>query len=514
MLSLAEIAERHARIDPQGQALLAADRNLTHRELAERSRRFAAMLRGLGLRRTDRFSVLSMNNAEFLVAYYAASYGGFILNTVNFRLVGPEIAWILQDAGPRILIFEAQYAETVAGLRAQLPSVEHYVCLGSAAETPDWAAHYETLIDTAEPEAVIDGGIDDVFCLMYTSGTTGKPKGVLHANRSMACNSESLSSELCLDPTTRLLAIAPLFHMGATTLALAALFRGGCVVLHRAFDAGEVIRTIEAQRVTAMHMVPTMVQTVLDAPEFGQHDLSSMRMLMYAAAPMPLPVLERAVAAFGPILYNSYGQTEINGLTFLRPHQHFLTGSADQVRRLSSVGQPHWQAQIRVVDDEGRDLPRGAVGEVVARSYTSMTSYWNNTPATLATLRDSWIFTGDVGYLDDEDYLFLVDRKKDVIISGGENIYSREVEDAVAAHPDVHECAVIGVPDVRWGESVKAVVVLRPGTVADAEALIAWTKGRIASYKAPKTIDFVAQLPRLPTGKISKLELRKQFAAQ
>jgi len=357
-------------------------------------------------------------------------WGGTIINTVNFRLAAPEISWILQDAAPRLLVFEAQYAGLVEGLRATLPDIETWVCIGDG--VPAWALRYEDLLDPAGDADGPQGGSQDHAALVYTSGTTGKPKGVLHTNHSLACIAEVLSSECRMGGDTRLLAIAPLFHAGASTLSWGAQFRGGCVVLKRGFDAEDVIRTIERERINAIHLVPTMVQALLDAPNFGRHDLSSLRMLMYAAAPMPLTVLKRAVEAFGPITYNGYGQTEINLITILQPHQHRLDGSADDLQRLASVGQPHWQSQVRIVADDGRDCAAGEIGEVAAKSETAMAGYWNNTAATLATIRDGWVHTGDLGYLDEQGYLFLVDRKKDLIISGGENIYSREVEEAVA----------------------------------------------------------------------------------
>ncbi|HEU0202394.1 MAG TPA: AMP-binding protein, partial [Burkholderiaceae bacterium] len=288
-------------------------------------------------------------------------------------------------------------------------------------------------------------------------------------------------------------------------------WRGGTVVLLRGFDADDILRTIERERITAVHLVPTMVQALLDAPAFGRHDLSSLRMLMYAAAPMPVPLLRRALAAFGPILVNGYGQTEINLPTLLHAYQHCLEGSPQQVQRLGSVGQPHPQAEVRIVDDQGNDCAPNVIGEIVARSGTAMAGYWNNTAATLDTLRDGWVHTGDVGYLDAEGYLFLVDRKKDMIISGGENVYSREVEEALLAHPAVKEAAVIGVPDAYWGEAVKGIVVVQGDSALDAGALIAHCKTLIASYKCPKSIDFVDALPQLATGKVNKVALRERF---
>lgn len=514
MVTLGHIIERNERLFPERPALVfqdrSGDRRSTHAKFAQRVRRLASALERRGLRRQDRFSVLAMNCAEYVEAYAAAEWAGFVISTVNFRLAAAEIAWVVRDAAPKLLIFEEQYTEIVAGLREQFDSVERYVCIGDA---PAWAENFETLIEGGDVNgSAFRSQADDYLCLMYTSGTTGKPKGVVHRQSSCLRIAEVLSSELGLGSDCRLLAIAPMFHMGARTLAQAAYFRGGCIVLHRGFDAQDVNRCFEQERITAVHLVPTMVQAILDAPNFGQHDFSSLEMLMYAAAPMPVPLLRRTVETFGPITVNGYGQTEINGITFLHPHQHVLGGDDRRIRRLASVGQAHWQCELRIVDEAGNELPRGQIGEVCARSQTAMAGYWNNTRATIETLRDGWVHTGDIGYLDDEDYLFLVDRKKDMIISGGENVYSREVEEALVAHESVLEAAVIGVPDARWGEAVKAVVALKRGCTLDAEALIAFCKTQIASYKCPKSVEFVVELPRLNTGKINKVELRMQFS--
>jgi acyl-CoA synthetase (AMP-forming)/AMP-acid ligase II len=510
MLTLGDILERNARHSPQRAAIVYENRRITHAEYAARVRRLARGLAVRGVGRQERFSVLAMNRPEFLELYAAAQWGGSIINTINFRLAAPEMAYILGDAAPRLLVFEAQYAELVDSLRNQLPDIERYVCLDAPA--PAWAEHYEALLAVHADGAPARAGIDDYAALVYTSGTSGKPKGVLHTNRSLAAIAEILSSECRMSGDTRLLAMAPLFHAGASTLCWGAHFRGGCVVLQRGFDADSVIRTIEVERISAIHLVPTMVQALLDAPNFGQHDLSSLQMLMYAAAPMPLPLLRRAVAAFGPIACNGYGQTEINLLTLLLPHQHLVEGSEAQAKRLNSVGQPHWQSKVRIVADDGGECAPGVVGEVYGSSTTAMAGYWNNSAATLTTLRDGWIATGDLGYLDDEGYLFLVDRKKDMIISGGENIYSREVEEALVLHPAVADVAVIGVPDQKWGEAVCAVVVARPGAELGADQLTAWSRTRIAGYKCPKTIEFVDALPRLNTGKIDKRALRARYS--
>ena len=510
MPTVGQIIERNAHFSPQRLALVYEERRLTHREYAARAKRLASGLYARGLRRGDRVAILAMNCSEYFEVYGAAEWAGYTVSTINWRLAAPEIEWIVADAKPKVLVFEAQYAAVADVLRRREAGIARCICIGTE---PAWAEPYEAVLasgDDAGPP--MRASADDALCIIYTSGTTGRPKGVVHSNRAYAKLAEILSSELQLGGDGKLLAIAPVFHIGARSLSSGQHWRGGTVVLHRGFDAQEVIRTIERERITAVHLVPTMVQAILDAPNFRDHDLSSLRMLMYAAAPMPVPLLERALAAFGPILVNGYGQTEVNLPTLLHAHQHVIDGTPEQLKRLASVGQPHPHSEIRIVAEDGSDCATSVPGEVLAKSETAMLGYWNDPDATAQTLRGGWVHTGDVGYLDDEGYLYLVDRKKDMIISGGENIYSREVEDAVAQHPAVGEVAVIGVPDPYWGESVRAVVVLRPGAHVDAQQIIDHTRTLIASYKCPKSVEFVDALPLLPTGKVSKRELRARCA--
>jgi acyl-CoA synthetase (AMP-forming)/AMP-acid ligase II len=508
-----QIIERNARFFPHRPALVCGDERLTHAQFAARVVRLAAGLRSRGLARGERVAILAMNGIEYLEVYGAAEWSGVVLVTINWRLAAAEIEWILGDASPRALVFDAQYAALVDSMRPRLHGIECWICIGDAAARPDWADPYEAVMTApAVPDAAPAPTADDPLCIIYTSGTTGRPKGVVQSHRAQACLAETLSSELRLGGDDRLLAIAPLFHIGARSLASGASWRGGATVIQRGFDAQAVLRCIAQERITAIHLVPTMVQAILDAPDFAEYDLSSLRMLMYAAAPMPLPLLRRAMAAFGPILVNGYGQTEVNLPTLLHAWQHQPDGTPEQLRRLASVGQAHPHSALRIVADDGSDCPAGVPGEVLARSDTAMSGYWNNLKATAETLRDGWVNTGDIGYLDDEGYLFLVDRKKDMIISGGENIYSREVEQALLEHAAVGDAAVIGVPDAYWGEAVMAVVVRKRGTQADEAALIAHVRSLIASYKCPKSVAFVDALPMLSTGKVSKRELRERFA--
>ncbi|HEV8312249.1 MAG TPA: long-chain-fatty-acid--CoA ligase [Burkholderiaceae bacterium] len=511
MIELRDVIARNAALYPDAVHSVCEGRRLGFRQFAERVRRLTSGLYGLGLRHQDRVAILAMNCSEYLEVFGAAEWSGFVAATVNWRLAAPEIAYVLRDAAPRVLIFESQYAAMVDSLRADLPGIAHWVCIG--AEVPAWAQPYEAVLADGDPEgAPLRAAPDDLLCLIYTSGTTGRPKGCMltqHAHAFMADQSAAYQAML---PGDRALVIAPLFHVGARSQQLPMHLRGGSVVLLRRFDAAEVLRTIEAQRITHVHMVPTMVQGVLDLPDHERYDTSSLKCIIYAAAPMPVPVLRRAIARFGRILVNGWGLTEGGNGAMLPQHLHRLDGTPEDVARLASVGQPTGGPELIVADDEGRELPRGQVGELLMRSASNMAGYWNNHPATIETLRGGWLRSGDLGRMDDEGFVFLVDRKKDMIISGGENVYCREVEEALIEHAGLADVAVIGVANARWGEAVKAVVVRAPGSGVTEAELIAHCKRLIAGYKCPKSVDFIDALPRLPSGKVSKVELRKRYA--
>jgi len=508
MKTLGDMIERNAVNHANAEALVYGERRYTHRQFADRVRRLAAAFFDLGLRRQERVSCLAMNCSEFLEVYGAGELAGYIVATVNFRLAAPEMAYIIKDSAPKILVFEAQYAEVVGGLRPQLSSIEQYVCIGKG---PDWALSYEDVLGSGAPTGPpIRATEDDYVHLIYTSGTTGRPKGVIRGQREDVRVAETLGVEMNVTVDGRMQLMMPLFHVGSKFLQLAQHWRGGAVILHRTFDPVEVLQTIERERVTLTHMAPTMVQALLNVPDIGKYDVKSLDVLCYSAAPMPVSLLRKGLAILGPVFLQLYGMTEGAGTT-LHKHQHRPDGTALDIKRLGSVGQAAPRVEIRIVDDAGVDCALSEPGEVWLRSDTMLSSYWNNAPATINALRDGWYHTGDVGYLDDEGFLFLVDRKKDMIISGGENIYSREVEEALASHPDVVDAAVIGVADAHWGEAVKAIVVRAGNSTIDEAALIEHCRTLIASYKKPKSIEYVDELPRLPSGKINKVVLRERY---
>jgi acyl-CoA synthetase (AMP-forming)/AMP-acid ligase II len=312
-------------------------------------------------------------------------------------------------------------------------------------------------------------------------------------------------------PDDRTLLMMPFFHIGAKAMQNAQHQLGGTVYIQRGFNADAVLRCVAAAKITTTHMAPIMVQMLLEAPNLGSYDITSLRTIVYGAAPMPIPVLRRGLQLLGSVFIQTYGQTESLG-TALARHDHRPDGDDKERARLQSVGRPYMDVLLRILDDDGNDCSRGAAGEIALRSNAQFRGYWNNSAATLETLQDGWVRTGDIGRIDEQGLVYLVDRKKDMIISGGENIYSREVEDAILQHAAVLECAVIGIPDAKWGESVCAVIVLREGLAANENQIIEHCKSLIASYKKPRRVMFVDNIQKLPSGKVSKVELRRLYS--
>jgi acyl-CoA synthetase (AMP-forming)/AMP-acid ligase II len=354
---------------------------------------------------------------------------------------------------------------------------------------------------------------DDVAHLIYTSGSTGRPKGVMFQHKAMFDGALKITLEGGAMEPTKGLIVMPMFHIGARVQSLAFLILGGTVVLHRTFDPEAVLATIQDEKITATHLAPVMIQRILEVKKRERYDTSSLHCVRYASAPMPVPLLRRAIEAFGPIFSQVYGMTECLGVTTLKPFEHKLEGSEREVRRLSSAGQASLGVQLRAVRDDGTDVAANEIGEILIRSDAMMLGYWNNSIATIEAMRDGWLHTGDLGIIDSDGFLFILDRKKDMIISGGENIYSWEVEEALRHHTTVAEAAVVGVPDVQWGEAVKACIVLREGAKPDADALIEFCRTRIGSYKRPRSVDFMPALPRLSNGKVDKKALRAPYWA-
>jgi len=507
---LGDIFERNAAFHGQAPAIHYEDRVVTHSQFLDRGYRLGNALQGLGLRKSDRVLVLAQNCLEYLEVICAVSLTGLASVGLNYRLSAGEQLYILNDSIPAVWIFECQYAERVAEVCRALASVPHLICIGGA---PAAGVHdYETLLRQASgARPGLRASEKDTVFLVYTSGTTGPPKGVMHGQLGQIEQAKICSNAFAAHPNDRALLVMPFYHLGVVNIFLGYAWSGAAMVLHRAFDANEVYASLARHRVTAALLAPVMIQVMLDAAEEVRKRPNCLHTIFYSSAPMPVPLLKRAMAQFGPILVQVYGMTESMLGTYMYKHQHKLEGTPHEVKRLSSAGQPYFGCEIVLRRPDGSPSETGEIGEVTIFSPATMQGYWNNTVATLATISDGWCYTGDMGYFDEEKFLFLVDRKKDMIISGGENIYSREVEDALLTHPAVFETAVIGVPDAKWGESVMAFVVCR-GQKPDAQELIAHCRTRIASYKKPSAIEFIDALPRVPsTNKVDKKMLREPY---
>ena len=509
---LGDVFERNARCFGSQPALLFEGRTVTHGELCARVTKLINALAALGCKRQARIAVLSRNCPEYLEVYGAAALGGFVGLGLNYRLSAAEQAGILADAQPAVFIFESEYAQRAQELRRCLPPDVHLICFDGASPG---ALDYEAMLAGAPAgDAVFRAREDDTVLLIYTSGTTGVPKGVMLGNEDQLEQARTQALSHASVQTDRMLIVMPFYHIGGPTELLSYLVVGATIVLHRTFDAAAILQSIGSLQVTSAHLAPTMITMMLEVQDKTPYDLSSLHTVCYASAPMSVALSLRARAVFGPIFMQIYGMTEAGLGTTLLKHQHILEGTEAEIKRLASAGQAYLGTELKIVADDGIECAAGEVGEVCMRSRSVMQGYWRKPEATADAVRSGFLHTGDMGFLDDENFLFIVDRKKDMIISGGENIYSREVEEALLLHPAVSEVAVIGAPDEKWGESVAAVVVCKCGASVTQEELVEHCRQLIAGYKRPKIVKFVDEMPRVPsTNKIDKRALRAPFWA-
>lgn len=506
--TLGAILSRNATWWPDRDAFVLGDKRLTYGSLYFRGSRLAAALEKLGLPKQARIGMLSTNSIEYFEFFSAAEIAGFIAAPFSFRAAPPEIEHLVTDSGTSVLFFECSFTATVDALRPNLPEVAHYICIGG--DTPDWAIDYEELVASGDPAGPANRSApEDFVYLFYTSGTTGKPKGVPLSHRGQVITARATANH----PALSLLQISPAFHIGGRGPSLGCYWVGGKTVLHKSFDADAFMASVQAERINASFMVPMMLQALLDNPRIDEFDLSSLEMVMLASTTIPTDLLRRALDRFGTIFYLAYGSTEGGGICRLPRHEVRLDGGEAMTRRLASVGHFESECDGAILDDHGNPCPTGEVGEVCVYNSYNFNGYWNNHNATCAAMHGNALRTGDLGYMDEQGYVFLVDRKKDMLISGGENVYSREVEEALDRHPAVREAAVIGVPDDKWGESVCAIVMLHPDQALSADKLIAFARTQLAAFKCPKKVVFVDDMPRQSTGKTDKMLLRQQFGS-
>jgi long-chain acyl-CoA synthetase len=501
--SIADVLPRASSYYPNRLAVWDGDTRLTYGEVARRVAALTAGLAELGLQRGDRVAILDVNSFRYLEAYYAAAHGGFALVPLNSRLSAPETEYILNDSGARVLLVAQAFFPIVKAIQPKLASVEAIVAYGPGPYPNDFQK-YERLIATSEaaPQAAVTP--DDISQIYYTSGTTGQPKGVCLTYANMTASMFDSAVGLALTYDDVWMHAAPMFHLvDAWSIWAMPLLGGAQVPMH--FDPELFMKTAERTSTTAVALPPTLINMVINHPNVPDFDLSKLRMIMFGGSPAPLGLLQKAADILPTAYIHAYGITETSGIvTLLRPESI--------ASRRGAAGHPVAHIRAAIIDDHGNAVPANKVGEVVIGGQRVMQGYWNNADATREALRDGRYHTGDMGYFDDENNLYIVDRKKDMIITGGENVYSVEVESVISTHPAVFEVAVVGVPDERWGEAVKGIVVLRPNARASEEELITFCRHKIAGYKIPKSIEFSTEaLPKTGPGKIAKRQLRDRY---
>jgi len=506
---LGNLVLRNAHLRRDEPAIVFEGRTISHGQFAGRSFQLARALQRLGLGVGDRVAILAQNCPEYLEVYAAGELGGWAIVTINYRLAEPEVSYILGDSKPRVVICEAALLNRLS--EAARNTLEHVVTFGG--DGPD--IDYEPALAAEDPTPPsTDFPPETIAYLIYTSGTTGRPKGVMLTHRGQLWSAHVSAIDMGVRPVDRVAVAMPLYHIGAKNTCLTRSLHGCTVVLHRAFRVEPFFKSMRDYGVTETLLAPTMLSDLLDVYPDAHQALPSLSKIFYSAAPMPEAVLRRGMKTLGPLFAQVYGMTESGGPgCILHQHQHLLDGPPEIVRRLNSAGQPMTGCDVRIRKPDGGDCTPGERGEIVIKSEGLMQGYWQNDAATRETIRSGYLHTGDIGEMDESGFVYVVDRLKDMIVSGGENIYSREVENALSSHPAVLEAAVVGGPDERWGEAVVAFVVRRPGAMISPADLTAHCMGSVASYKRPREIKFVDSLPKLPNGKIEKYKLREPLWA-
>jgi O-succinylbenzoate-CoA ligase len=504
--NLGSFLAKRAQLSPKLEAVVEVERGrrFSYAELDARANRIAHVLLAKGVRPGDRVAFLLMNGVEYLESYFAVAKVGAVLVPLNWRLVPEELAFILEDSGSVVLIADAEFDATVEALQGRSLDVRSWIRVGSEGPGPAFTESYEALSrEASDAPPDVTACDDDVLFIMYTSGTTGLPKGAVHTHGSMAAASVTINMTCDIHYRDRYLQVLPLFHVGALTPATACIHRGGTLVMMRSFDPNGVFEAMEREAVTIGLAVPAMLQFMWASPARDRHDLSRVRWLLSGAAPVPAALIEK-YATIGIQIHQVYGLTESCGPAC-------LISPEEAIAKAGSTGPAFFHTDVRVVDPNGDDVAPGEVGEVIIRGAHVMREYWNRPDATAETIRDGWLHSGDLATVDKEGFVYIRDRKKDMIISGAENIYPAEIENVLAGHPKLLESAVIGVPSQRWGESPAAIVVPKAGETVTPAEVIDFCRGKLASYKVPKLVEFVEQVPRNPTGKILKRVLREQF---
>lgn len=505
--------KRAAQIKPNVLATYDGGRTHTWSEVVERVSKLAGALQSLGVTDDERAGILALNSDRYMEAMYACSWAGGVFVPINTRLAPPEIAFWINDSETRLLFIDDTFAPVVAELRAsnKIPSVEHVILMSDTAPSNGELA-YENVLSEGTAVEDAERGYEDLAGLFYTGGTTGRSKGVMLSHRNLVFNTFNTIAAIPFSEDAKWLHAAPMFHI-ADCLAIFTITQvAGQHYFVPGFTPDGVLQNVQDHGITDTLLVPTMCNMVVNHPTVGDYDLSSLRHIAYGASPMPEAVILKALEVIPDCKFtHAYGQTECAPLSTANgPEAHVVEGPMAFMFR--SAGRAVPGVEIRIVDEDDKEVPRGTVGQIIVRGPNVMQGYWRQPKLTEEALRGGWMHSGDGGYMDENGYVFVVDRVKDMIISGGENVYSAEVEDAVYQHPAVAECAVIGVPDDKWGERVHAIVRLKDGEAADEDAIKSHCHELIAGFKCPRSVSFRDEpMPLSGAGKILKTELRKPY---
>lgn len=509
-----------ARMFPVKTAIIDENKTFTYSQFAMRTAKVKESLSKLDVKKGDRVACLMLNDFRYLELLYGVTALGAIIVPLNTRLSPEELSFILNDAGVEVLYIHHEFLSMLPEIKQNVKGIRHVILaedeVNSIIGSHDAILDYEELLNSQSDKPLSLEGIDedDIAGLYYTGGTTGRSKGVMLTHKNIVINAfQSVLFYGCMKESDIYLHAAPMFHLADGAFTFSVTMLGATHTFIRSFTPQGVLKLTEETKVTSSLLVPTMINLLLNSPEIDQYDVSSLRNIFYGASPMSINLLKRGIEKFPNMrFWQAYGMTEAAPiLTYLLNTDHTLNGTEQEMKRLASGGRPVPGVEMKVVDPEGNELPDGEVGEFIAKGPNIMKGYWNLPEETEKALLNGWYYTGDMGYKDSHHYFYVVDRAKDMIITGGENVYSVEVEQVIYQLPEVLECAVVGVPDEKWGEAIKAVVVLKNNHSISEDEIIAFVHQKLANYKVPKSIDFVAELPKSGAGKILKRNLRDQY---